>query len=62
MHVTFLGAARVVTGSCYLLEHGKRAFLVDHGLFQGGSTAYRKNRAVLAFDAAALEFVLLTEL
>jgi metallo-beta-lactamase family protein len=60
MKVTFLGAAREVTGSCYLLEHGKRAFLVDHGLFQGGSDAYRKNRAALAFDAAALEFVLLT--
>ena len=33
MKVTFLGAAREVTGSCYLLEHGGRAFLVDHGLF-----------------------------
>ena len=60
MKITFLGAAREVTGSCYLLEQGTRSFLVDHGLFQGGADAYRKNRAPLAFDPRAIEFVLLT--
>ena len=35
MHLTFLGAARDVTGSRYLLEAcGKRA-LVDYGMEQG---------------------------
>ena len=33
--LTFLGAARTVTGSKYLLEHGARRVLVDCGLFQG---------------------------
>lgn len=33
--LTFLGAARTVTGSKYLLEHGGRRVLVDCGLFQG---------------------------
>ena len=34
-NLTFLGAARTVTGSKYLLEHGGRRVLVDCGLFQG---------------------------
>jgi hypothetical protein len=33
--LTFLGAARTVTGSKYLLEHQGRRVLVDCGLFQG---------------------------
>lgn len=33
--LTFLGAARTVTGSKYLLEHGKSRILVDCGIFQG---------------------------
>ena len=58
--ITFLGAAREVTGSCYLMETGGRAFLVDHGMFQGGAEADRKNRAPLQFDPRAIEFVLVT--
>ena len=34
-HLTFLGAARTVTGSKYLLEHDGIRVLVDCGLFQG---------------------------
>lgn len=60
MKITFLGAAREVTGSCYRLESAGRTFLVDCGMFQGGAEAYRKNRVPPAFDPAALEFVLLT--
>jgi metallo-beta-lactamase family protein len=33
-NLTFLGAARGVTGSCYLLEQGDTRLLVDCGLFQ----------------------------
>jgi metallo-beta-lactamase family protein len=33
--LTFLGAARTVTGSKYLVSHGKTKVLVDCGLFQG---------------------------
>ena len=60
MKITFLGAAREVTGSCYLVEAAGHRFLVDHGMFQGGSDAYRKNRATLRFDPGTIEFVVLT--
>ncbi len=60
MRITFLGAAREVTGSCYWMRAGNRSFLVDCGMFQGGAGAYRRNRARLAFDATRIEFVLLT--
>jgi metallo-beta-lactamase family protein len=60
MKITFLGAAREVTGSCHLVEAAGHRFLVDHGMFQGGADAYRKNRAPLKFDPRAIEFVLLT--
>lgn len=60
MQITFLGAAREVTGSCYLVDAGGHRFLVDYGLFQGGADAYRKNRAPLRFNPNEIEFVLLT--
>ncbi|MGE5522575.1 MAG: MBL fold metallo-hydrolase RNA specificity domain-containing protein [Rhodospirillaceae bacterium] len=60
MNITFLGAAREVTGSCYVVRTATHQFLVDHGLFQGGAEAYRKNRAPLAFDPREIDFVLLT--
>ena len=59
MRLTFLGAAREVTGSCYLVDTGELKFLVDCGMFQGGSAADRKNRK-FAFDPRAIAFVLLS--
>ncbi len=60
MRITFHGAAREVTGSCFLVEAAGARFLVDCGLFQGGREAMRKNREALGFDVQALDFVLLT--
>jgi metallo-beta-lactamase family protein len=60
MKLTFLGAAREVTGSCHLLECAGRALLVDCGLFQGGAEARRKNEAPPRFDPRALALVVLT--
>ena len=60
MKITFLGAAREVTGSCYLVETERCRFLVDCGMFQGGADAYRKNRASPRFDPRTIDFVLLT--
>lgn len=60
MKISFLGAAREVTGSCVLVETHSLCFMVDCGLFQGGSDAATKNRHALNFDVSNLDFVLLT--
>lgn len=60
LNITFLGAAREVTGSCYRIEANGASFLVDYELFQGGMGAYRKNRARPSFDPREIDFVLLS--
>ena len=60
MKITFLGAAREVTGSCYLVETGSARFLVDCGMFQGSPETEARNRHGFAFDPAQIDFVLLT--
>jgi metallo-beta-lactamase family protein len=60
MKLTFHGAAREVTGSCYLVESGNLRFIVDCGMFQGGRTADARNRHFPGFDPESLDFVLLT--
>lgn len=60
MQITFLGAAGEVTGSCYLVETAEVRFLVDCGMFQGGSDADRKNHTAIDFNPETIDFVLLT--
>lgn len=47
MKITFLGAARTVTGSCYLLEVGDRRVLLDCGQIQGSRLDEELNRVPL---------------
>ena len=58
--LSFLGAAREVTGSCYLLETGRQRFLVDCGLFQGGREARAKNLRAFSFDPRTIDGVILS--
>jgi metallo-beta-lactamase family protein len=58
--LTFLGAAGEVTGSSYRVDTPEVRFLVDCGMFQGGTEAEKKNRDALAFDPKRIDFVLLT--
>ncbi|HSV31494.1 MAG TPA: MBL fold metallo-hydrolase [Atribacteraceae bacterium] len=58
MRLTFHGAAREVTGSCYLLEGAGKRVLVDRGLIQGRGE--ERNREPLPFDPATLDGVYLT--
>lgn len=60
MKITFYGAAREVTGSCYLIDTGAVRFLVDCGMVQGGREAPERNRAPFGFDPRDIDFVLLT--
>ena len=58
--LTFLGAARTVTGSCMLLGHKGRRIMIDCGLFQGSKTLEARNADAFDLDVAALDAVVLT--
>src|SRR5215204_5851106 len=58
--LTFLGAARTVTGSKYLLESNGTRILVDAGLFQGLKELRLRNWQDLPVPASSLAAVVLT--
>ncbi len=60
MFLEVCGAAREVTGSCYVVQVGPTRFLVDCGMHQGGDKEEALNFAPFAFDPAELDFMLLT--
>ena len=60
MKITFLGAARTVTGSCYLVETKKTTFLVDCGLYQGQLHEVERNHVPFPFRMEDIDFILLT--
>ncbi|MCX6825192.1 MAG: MBL fold metallo-hydrolase [candidate division SR1 bacterium] len=60
MKLTFCGAAKIVTGSCYYIETGKTKFLVDCGMFQGPKDIMMLNYNPFLFDPKEIDFVLLT--
>ncbi|WP_147821595.1 MBL fold metallo-hydrolase RNA specificity domain-containing protein [Salidesulfovibrio onnuriiensis] len=60
MKVTFLGAARTVSGSCYILEHEGKRFAVDCGMHQGNAEIETRNENYQAYDAKNIDFVLVT--
>jgi metallo-beta-lactamase family protein len=58
--LTFLGAARTVTGSKYLLETGTARILIDAGLFQGLKELRQRNWQDLPVPADSLDAIVLT--
>src|SRR6476620_9227288 len=60
MTLTFLGAARTVTGSKHLLEVNGHRVLVDCGLFQGLKALRERNWQPLPVRADSIESVILT--
>ena len=58
--LTFLGAARTVTGSKYLLEHDGRRVLFDCGLFQGLKELRLRNWDAFAISPGTIDAVVLT--
>ena len=59
-HLTFLGAARTVTGSKYLLETGGVRVLIDCGLFQGLKELRARNWEPFPVPAKSIDAVVLT--
>lgn len=60
MRLSFHGADRAVTGSCHLLECAGKRILIDCGMMQGEGELNDENAQPFGFDAAAIDFVLLT--
>jgi len=60
MEIQFLGAAREVTGSCYLFQVDKYRFLVDCGLIQGTFEHEKKNWEPFPFNPREIDAVVLT--
>ena len=60
MKVTFLGAAKTVTGSNYLVEGAGKKFLVDCGMYQGSAAEELENSDPFAFNIDEIDFMLLT--
>jgi metallo-beta-lactamase family protein len=58
--ITFLGAARTVTGSKYLVESNGARMLVDAGLFQGLKDLRLRNWQDLPVPASSIQAVVLT--
>ncbi len=57
--ISFLGAAKTVTGSNYLVETDKYKFIVDQGMYQGPDVEER-NFLPFEFDPKEIDFMLLT--
>ena len=56
----FCGAARQVTGSCFLVTLPKTRFLVDCGMYQGRVEDEERNQASFRFEPRDIDFVVLT--
>ena len=58
--LTFLGAARTVTGSKYLVDTGRAKILVDCGLFQGLKELRLRNWEPLPVEISQVNAIVLT--
>ena len=60
MNITFLGAAKTVTGSNFLVEAAGKKFLVDCGMYQGKAALEMENSEEFLYDVSEIDFILLT--
>jgi metallo-beta-lactamase family protein len=60
MKISFLGANRLVSGSCYLIQTKYKKFLIDCGLFRGEESITRLNYLPFSFRPEEIDFVILS--
>ena len=60
MKISFLGAARTVTGSCHFIEAAGARFAVDCGMHQGNPAIEERNRQSGLYRPREMDFILLT--
>ncbi|MDX9746764.1 MAG: MBL fold metallo-hydrolase [Syntrophales bacterium] len=60
MKIKFAGAARTVTGSCYILEVAGHRFAIDCGMYQGNEEIEKRNWDMGIYDPEHIEFIVIT--
>jgi metallo-beta-lactamase family protein len=60
MKISFLGANRLVSGSCYLIQTKYKKFLIDCGLFRGEEAITRLNYLPFSFRPEEIDFIILS--
>ena len=60
MKIKFLGAARAVTGSCFVIETDQARFAVDCGMHQGSALIEKRNWNVDIYEPENIDFFLIT--
>jgi metallo-beta-lactamase family protein len=60
MKIKFMGAARTVTGSCYIIETNGHRFAVDCGMHQGNAEIEKRNWDVDIYQPEKIDFFLIT--
>ena len=60
MKIHFYGAAKEVTGTCYLLETGSHKVLIDCGIFQGSHDDSKRNLLPFPFEPQEIDAVFVT--
>lgn len=60
MKITFLGAAKTVTGANFLVETKNKRFIVDCGLIQGKEIEEEKNYDDFLYNPTSIDFMILT--
>lgn len=60
MKITFVGATRIVTGSCFHIQTKEANLLIDCGLFQGTRENEQKNLEPFPFNPSEVDCLLLT--
>lgn len=60
MDIQFFGAAKIVTGSNYLLTTTNHKILIDCGMFQGNKEKERMNFEDFPYDVSDIDYMILT--